>query len=134
VRQNAKRWIAGLALTSACLLMGAADPDKDVLFSGCAMPLADNPSFLTLCEPHACSLLRGPVDLRLAGHAVKLKGVLHEATSTQPRTIEVHAVLHRGGACKAVCKPEIPGRGLHKDHPDSEGGTPGVHPTIPPER
>ena len=42
------------------------------------MPLEKNHSFLTLCETQTCSLLRGNVDLKWAGHTVKLRGILHK--------------------------------------------------------
>lgn len=106
-----------------------AQPAASTTFSGCVMPLAGHPDFLTLCEPHTCSLLRGKVDLHWAAHTVRLRGALHPASSTQPRTIEVNNLVSLGEACKAACKPSIPGRGVGpEDKPDGEGGTPGAAP------
>ncbi len=117
---------AAAVAKASCLFAFAQAPTT---FSGCAMPLAGHPDFLTLCEPHTCSLLRGKVDLHWAGHTVRLRGALHPASSTQPRTIEVNDLVSLGEACKAACKPSIPGRGVGpEDKPDGEGGTPGAAP------
>ena len=120
---------AALLAAIACIisLSALAQAPASTTFTGCAMPLEGHPDFLTLCEPHTCSLLRGKVDTHWAGHTVILRGVLHPATSSQPRTVEVTQFTSLGAACKAVCKPSIPGRGIGpKDKPDGEGGTPGA--------
>ena len=118
---------AAAALAGCCLTMCLAQTPAPATFTGCAMPLEGHPDFLTLCEPQNCSLLRGAVDVKWAGHTVTLRGVLHPATSTQPRTLEVEKAIRVGEACTAVCRPTIPGRGLGpKDKPVGEGGTPGV--------
>lgn len=126
------RFASALLLAAAPLLLVDGQAASDAVFKGCAMPLESNHDFLTLCEPHTCSLLRGKVENKWAGHTIKLRGALHEATSTQPRTIEVEEVLEIGEACNAACQPVIPGRGLGpKDKPQGEGGTPGVAPAKP---
>ena len=120
---------AASRLTAGCLLMctGQTSTSASETLTGCAMPLAEHPDFLTLCEPHNCSLLRGTVDAKWAGHAVTLRGVLHAATSTQPRTLDVKDAVRVGEACTAVCRPTIPGRSLGpKDKPVGEGATPGL--------
>lgn len=123
---------SALVFVGGCLLMLAGQRASTEVFKGGAMPLESNHEFLTLCEPHNCSLLRGKVENRWAGHTVKLRGVLHAATSTQPRTISVEEVLEVGEACKAACQPAISGRGIGpKDKPQGEGGTPGAAPTNP---
>lgn len=121
--------LSAVLLTAGCLLIcsGQTSPAASDTFTGCAMLLEGHPDFLTLCEPHNCSLLRGAVDAKWAGHTVTLRGVLRAATSTQPRTLEVKEAVSVGGTCTAVCRPTIPGRGLGpKDKPSGEGGTPGV--------
>ena len=122
------RSLSALALLLApCLFAALSQEPSPATFTGCAMPLAGHPDFLTLCEPHTCSLMRGKVDPHWAGHTVTLRGTLHPATSTQPRTIEVVHLTTLGEACKAVCKPSIPGRGVGpENNPDGEGGTRGV--------
>lgn len=116
-----------VVLGFGCLLVGRAQAPGAATFSGCAMPLEGHPDFLTLCEPDHCSLLRGAVELAWAGHTVTLRGVLHAATSSQPRTVEVTQAVRVGAACSAACRPSIPGRSLGpKDKPLGEGATPGV--------
>ncbi len=130
------RLVITLLLAGNGLLLVAGQSASNAVFEGCAMPLENNHDFLTLCEPHNCSLLRGKVEKKWSGHEVKLRGVLHAATSTQPRTIEVEEMLDIGEACKAACQPAISGRGLGpKDRPLGEGGTPGLTPknTKPPQ-
>jgi len=54
---------AALACFGACLLSIAGETrSSDSVFEGCAMPLEPNHDFLTLCEPHNRSLLRGVVE------------------------------------------------------------------------
>ena len=114
-------------LFGSCVVAAFAQAPATTTLSGCAMPLAGHPDFLTLCEPSNCSLLRGAVNLKWAGHAVKLRGVLHPPTSNQPRTLDVTEAVTVADACTAVCKPSIPGRGVGpKDRPDGEGATPGI--------
>ena len=121
-------------LTGSCLLVAFGQNATPPTFTGCVMPLERNPDFFTLCEPHTCSLLRGNVDPKWAGHTVKLRGVLHPATSTQPRTLDVKEAVTIGEPCQAVCRPTIPGRGLGpKDKPSGEGATPGIVAPNPPK-
>ena len=127
--------IAILVILGGTVPASRAQSESTAVFEGCAMPLEENHNFLTLCEPHSCSLLRGNVDLKWAGHNVKIRGILHQPTSNQPRTIQVEAAVEVGKACSKSCQPSIPGRGLNsKDKPDKEGATPGFAPkdTKPP--
>lgn len=129
--------IALLLTFAAGVPLSTAQNESTAVFEGCAMPLEGNHNFLTLCEPHNCSLLRGNVDLKWAGHSVKLRGTLRNPTSTQPRTIEVEKAVEVGKPCASACQPHIPGRGVgSKDKPDGEGATPGVAPksTKPPSQ
>jgi hypothetical protein len=117
---------AALLSPAVLLLSGASSPASAPIYSGCAMRVEDGSNFLTFCESQACSLLSGKVDLHLAGHTIKVQGIVHPATASQPRTIDVETVVEVGGACSEHCKLVPAGRGIGKDHPDSEGGTPGV--------
>src|ERR1700754_1356705 len=90
---------AALVSPAVLLLSGASSPTPSPIYSGCAMRVEDGSNFLTLCEPHACSLLSGKVDLHLAGHTIKVQGTVHPATASQPRTIDVETVVEVGAAC-----------------------------------
>lgn len=112
----------------------AAAQTAGTLHSGCVM--ATEGGDYTFCEKDACSFVSGKgVDAKLAGHTVTLRGKVHEATPEVARTIVVSSIVSVGGVCKEACSPRPPGhRGFgHKDKPGSEGGTPGVRPTTPPQ-
>jgi len=99
----------------------------ETTYTGCVM--RTEAGEWTFCEPDNCSLLRGQdVDQKLVGHQVTLRAAVQNATSTMPRTLVVSAVISIGAACSQTCSPRPPiHRGIGgKEHPGSEGGTPGV--------
>lgn len=117
---------------AALLLSPATTP---VTLAGCAMPLADNPAYFTLCQPKACYLLRGDLaTIKLSGHSVKLRGTVRPASAGPVLTFDVTEVVELGPACHDTCTPSIPSRGLGgKDRPDGEGATPGRSDIPPPQ-
>ena len=105
-------FVAVAILAGYCGL-ALAQTSAPTTFTGCAMPLEGHPDFLTLCEPHTCSLLRGKVDTHWAGHTVTLRGVLRPATSTQPRTVEAPRTNQMARGARPEPIRTIDGKAMH---------------------
>jgi hypothetical protein len=123
--------IARFAILLAAALVAAAPPAAETSHTGCVM--ATEGGDWTFCEPDHCSLLTGKgVGPKLAGHKVTVRGAVHEANVSAPRMIVVSSVISVGPACADRCRLPPIHRGFGpKEHPGSEGGTPGVTPPQP---
>ena len=123
--------IARLAILLSAVFAVAPPPAVETSHTGCVM--ATEGGDLTFCEPDHCSLLSGKdVGPKLAGHKVTVRGAVHEATDSAPRTIVVSSVISIGAACADRCHLPPIHRGVGpREHPGSEGGTPGVTPPQP---
>lgn len=123
--------IARLAILFSAVFAAVPPPAVETSHTGCVM--ATEGGDLTFCEPDHCSLLTGKdVGPKLTGHEVTVRGAVHEATNTASRTIVVSDVLSIGPACADRCRLPPIHRGIGpREHPGSEGGTPGVAPRTP---
>jgi hypothetical protein len=120
-------------LLSTGLAAGLAQtPVANAPLTGCVM--TTEAGDFTFCEPDNCSVLIGKdVNAKLSGRSVTLRATIQAATAATPRTLTVTSIVSIGAACNQSCSPRPPGhRGIGgREHPGSEGGTPGLRPATP---